>query len=167
MAARARLSGGLIRSTMMASLVIAAGETKQWWGFITHLAPDSMVAPFVEGDILQIIFMAVVFGVALNAVVHIGGPVLDMINRLTPIPTPRAIRTAPQNSCSTSGLRSAAASTNHLIASARPPEPAGAAQLVTRSVYSCTASTHTWSQSMSRFWSRTAWATSSRPVEVR
>ena len=44
-----------------------------------------MVSPFVEGDILQIIFMAVLFGVALNAVGHIGGPVLDMINRLTQI----------------------------------------------------------------------------------
>ena len=47
------------------------------------LVPDSMVGPFVEGDILQIIFMAVLFGVALNAVGHIGGPVLDVVNRLT------------------------------------------------------------------------------------
>ena len=44
-----------------------------------------MVGPFVEGDILQIIFLAVLFGVALNAVGHIGGPVLDLINRVTQI----------------------------------------------------------------------------------
>ena len=44
-----------------------------------------MVSPFVEGDILQIIFLAVIFGVALNAVGHIGGPILDLINRLTQV----------------------------------------------------------------------------------
>ena len=37
-----------------------------------------MVAPFVEGDILQIIFMAVIFGVALNAMGKVGAPVLDV-----------------------------------------------------------------------------------------
>ena len=47
--------------------------------------PDSVVAPFAEGDVLQIIFLAVLFGVALNAVGHIGGPVLDLINRGTKI----------------------------------------------------------------------------------
>ena len=76
---------GKIETSESAEKLITAGETKQWWEFITHLVPDSMVGPFVEGDILQIIFMAVLFGVALNAVGHIGGPVLDMINRLTQI----------------------------------------------------------------------------------
>ena len=76
---------GTIEASESAEKLITAGEEKQWWEFITHLVPDSMVGPFVEGDILQIIFMAVLFGVALNAVGHIGGPVLDMINRLTQI----------------------------------------------------------------------------------
>ena len=76
---------GAIETSESASKLIEAGETKQWWEFITHLVPESMVSPFVEGDILQIIFLAVIFGVALNAVGHIGGPVLDMINRLTQI----------------------------------------------------------------------------------
>ena len=49
------------------------------------LVPTAWSGPFVEGDILQIIFMAVLFGVALNAVGHIGGPVLDLINRVTQI----------------------------------------------------------------------------------
>ena len=71
---------GTIETSESANKLISVGETKQWWEFIT-LVPDSMVGPFVEG-ILQIIFMAVLV-VALNAVGHIGGPVLDMINRLT------------------------------------------------------------------------------------
>ena len=44
-----------------------------------------MVGPFVEGDILQIIFLAVIFGVALNAVGQLGAPVLDFVNRFTKI----------------------------------------------------------------------------------
>ncbi|MBD0322697.1 MAG: C4-dicarboxylate transporter DctA [Aldersonia sp.] len=75
-----------IETSESAQKLITTGETKQWWEFLTHLVPESVVAPFVEGDILQIIFMAVIFGVALNAVGHaIGGPVLDLINRLTQI----------------------------------------------------------------------------------
>src|SRR6185295_6967136 len=76
---------GKIEASESAQKLITSGETKHWWEFITHLVPDSMVGPFVEGDILQIIFMAVLFGIALNAVGHIGGPVLDLINRLTQI----------------------------------------------------------------------------------
>ena len=53
--------------------------------FITHLVPDSVFGPFVEGDILQIIFLAVLFGIALNAVGQLGAPVLDAVNRLTKV----------------------------------------------------------------------------------
>ena len=34
----------------------------EWWEFLTHIVPESFFAPFVEGDILQIIFLAVLFG---------------------------------------------------------------------------------------------------------
>ena len=65
--------------------LIEKGQDQQWWEFITHIVPTSMVEPFVEGDILQIIFLAVIFGVALNAVGQIGGPVLDLLQRLTKV----------------------------------------------------------------------------------
>ena len=42
-----------------AAKLIDAGEHQEWWQFLTHIIPDSVVGPFVEGDILQIIFMAV------------------------------------------------------------------------------------------------------------
>ena len=74
-----------IEASDSAQKLITAGEQKQWWEFNTHLVPDSVFGPFVEGDILQIIFLAVIFGVALNAVGQIGGPVLDAVNRLTKI----------------------------------------------------------------------------------
>lgn len=71
--------------TGKASDLIAAGEDQKWWEFLTHVVPGSMVEPFVEGDILQIIFMAVIFGIALNAVGTIGAPVLDAVQRLTAV----------------------------------------------------------------------------------
>ena len=47
--------------------LIEKGENQHWWQFLTHIIPESMAGAFVEGDILQIIFMAVIVGVALNA----------------------------------------------------------------------------------------------------
>ena len=44
-----------------------------------------MAGPFVEGNILQIIFMAVLFGIALNADGTYGAPVLDGVQRLIAI----------------------------------------------------------------------------------
>ncbi|MDV3123493.1 C4-dicarboxylate transporter DctA [Mycobacterium sp. 21AC1] len=76
---------GDIEASESAQKLISAGENQHWWEFITHIVPDSVFGPFVEGDILQIIFVAVIFGVALNAVGQIGGPVLDAVNRLTKI----------------------------------------------------------------------------------
>ena len=76
---------GKIEASESAQKLITSRRDQAVVGVHHPPGPDSMVGPFVEGDILQIIFMAVLFGVALNAVGHIGGPVLDMINRLTQI----------------------------------------------------------------------------------
>jgi aerobic C4-dicarboxylate transport protein len=65
--------------------LISQGEKQQWWEFLTHIVPSSVVEPFVEGDILQIIFLAVIFGVALNAVGRIGAPILDLVQRATKV----------------------------------------------------------------------------------
>jgi aerobic C4-dicarboxylate transport protein len=74
-----------IETTGSAAELIEKGENQQWWEFLTHIIPGSVAAPFVEGDILQIIFMAVIFGIALNAVGQVGAPVLDGIQRLTAV----------------------------------------------------------------------------------
>ena len=47
-----------------------------------HRARAASLEPFVEGNILQIIFMAVLFGIALNAAGKYGAPVLDGVQRL-------------------------------------------------------------------------------------
>src|SRR3954447_2673924 len=65
--------------------LVTAGEESHWYDFILHLFPESAVGPFVDGNILQIIFMAVLFGVALNAVGAVGAPVLSGVQRLTAV----------------------------------------------------------------------------------
>jgi aerobic C4-dicarboxylate transport protein len=78
-------NAGAIKASASAGKLIDSGQHEQWWQFITDIIPTSIAGPFVEGNILQIIFMAVVFGVALNAVGQIGAPVLDVIQRLTKV----------------------------------------------------------------------------------
>jgi aerobic C4-dicarboxylate transport protein len=65
--------------------LVEAGEDQHWWDFLLRVLPESAVAPFVEGEILQVIFLAVVFGVALNAVGAVGAPVLSGVQRLTAV----------------------------------------------------------------------------------
>ena len=75
-----------IETSDTVNALIEKGEDQQWWEFLTHIVPSSMVEPFVEGDILQIIFLAVIFGVALNAVgSKIGAPILDLVQRGTKV----------------------------------------------------------------------------------
>lgn len=74
---------GSIKTSDSAAKLIDAGQHQEWWEFITHIIPTSIVQPFVAGDILQIIFIAVVFGIALNAMGTVGAPVLDGVQRLT------------------------------------------------------------------------------------
>ncbi|GGZ32613.1 C4-dicarboxylate transporter DctA [Streptomyces poonensis] len=64
---------------------IEKGEHQEWWEFLTHLVPDSFFGAFVEGDILQVIFLAVIFGVALKAVGKAGEPIIAGVNRLTEV----------------------------------------------------------------------------------
>ncbi|MGP4033368.1 C4-dicarboxylate transporter DctA [Pseudarthrobacter sp. 1C304] len=72
-----------IETSESAAKLIDAGQHQEWWQFLTHIIPESMAAPFVEGNILQIIFIAVVFGIALNAMGKVGAPVLEGVQRLT------------------------------------------------------------------------------------
>ncbi|MGV9711908.1 C4-dicarboxylate transporter DctA [Gordonia sp. NPDC003424] len=74
-----------IEPSESAEKLITTGETKQWWEFITHIVPESVLGPFVEGDILQIIFLAIIFGVALNAVGQIADPVRRAVEILTAV----------------------------------------------------------------------------------
>jgi aerobic C4-dicarboxylate transport protein len=51
-------------------------------GFLSDIIPTTLVSALTEGSILQTLFVAILFGIALSLVGEEGAPVLDMINRL-------------------------------------------------------------------------------------
>lgn len=76
---------GALHTSGDASQYVQQGEEQHWWEFLTNLVPDSFFGAFVEGDILQVIFLAVVFGIALKMVGPVGEPIIASVNRLTEV----------------------------------------------------------------------------------
>ncbi|MFI8895511.1 C4-dicarboxylate transporter DctA [Streptomyces paradoxus] len=76
---------GELNTSGDAGQYIDKGEHQHWWEFLTHLVPESFFGAFVEGDILQVIFLAVLFGVALKMVGKSGEPIIASVNRLTEV----------------------------------------------------------------------------------
>ncbi|WP_242097100.1 dicarboxylate/amino acid:cation symporter [Sphingomonas sp. CROZ-RG-20F-R02-07] len=66
----------------VAGYAAAAHETSLT-GFAMAIIPDTMVSALTEGSILQTLFVAILFGVALSLVGEPARPVLDLIERLT------------------------------------------------------------------------------------
>ena len=52
-------------------------------GFLMNIIPDTIVGAFAKGDILQVLFFSVVFGIALGAAGERGRPVTDFLQALT------------------------------------------------------------------------------------
>src|SRR5207253_2874089 len=51
--------------------------------FILHVIPGSLVGAFAEGEILQVLLIAVLFGFALHRLGARGAPLLDLVERLS------------------------------------------------------------------------------------
>ncbi|MEU6357591.1 C4-dicarboxylate transporter DctA [Streptomyces sp. NPDC047072] len=68
-----------------ASQYVEQGEHQHWWEFLTNIVPNSFFGPFVEGNILQVIFLAVVFGIAVKMVGKTGEPIIAAVGRLTEV----------------------------------------------------------------------------------
>ena len=54
-----------------------AGKAMSFVDFLTHIVPSSVVDAFAKGDMLQIVFFAVLFGVALASIGEAGRPLID------------------------------------------------------------------------------------------
>ena len=52
-------------------------------GFLLNIIPTTAVSAFVEGDILQVLFFSIVFGIALMLVGDKGRPTLELLNSLS------------------------------------------------------------------------------------
>jgi aerobic C4-dicarboxylate transport protein len=52
-------------------------------GFLMNIIPTTIVGAFAEGDILQVLFFSVLFGISLGMVGERGKPVTDFLNAVT------------------------------------------------------------------------------------
>ncbi|MGW9210388.1 C4-dicarboxylate transporter DctA [Embleya sp. NPDC055664] len=59
---------GSMKVSATAQGYIDKGQAQSWWHFLTDLVPSSVVGAFAEGDVLQVLFFAVLFGVAIKLV---------------------------------------------------------------------------------------------------
>lgn len=56
-----------------------------WIDFVTHIVPSNMVDAFATGDILQVLFFSILFGVGLAALQEKGRPVIEFFDKLSHI----------------------------------------------------------------------------------
>ena len=73
----------------LAATSLAAGDASSFTGqgksltfteFLTHIVPSSAIEAFAQGDILQIVFFSVLFGVALTALGESGRPLAAVLD---------------------------------------------------------------------------------------
>jgi aerobic C4-dicarboxylate transport protein len=61
------------------------GKAMSFLEFFTHIVPSSAVDAFAKGDVLQVVFFAVLFGVALASIGPSGAPLTDVLERLSQV----------------------------------------------------------------------------------
>ncbi|WP_210494205.1 C4-dicarboxylate transporter DctA [Patulibacter sp. SYSU D01012] len=64
---------------------IGEGESQRWYEVITHMIPDSVVGALADGEILQVLFFAVLFGIALNLLGPTGKPIAAGVDKLAQV----------------------------------------------------------------------------------
>jgi aerobic C4-dicarboxylate transport protein len=64
------------------SAFAAQGKELRFVDFLTHIVPTSVVGAFAQGEILQVVFFSILFGIALASLGPAGRPVVRMLDRL-------------------------------------------------------------------------------------
>jgi aerobic C4-dicarboxylate transport protein len=64
------------------SAFAAQAKELRFVDFLTHIVPSSVVGAFAQGEILQVVFFSILFGVALASLGPAGRPVARMLDRL-------------------------------------------------------------------------------------
>src|SRR5258706_3266841 len=75
----AALDASLVRTYTTAAQNLTIAE------YLLHIIPNTLFSAFVQGDVLQVLFVSVLFAFALALVGEPGRPVLDIIGRLSQI----------------------------------------------------------------------------------
>ena len=60
-----------------------AGKGLTFVDFVTHIVPSSVVGAFASGEVIQVVFFAVLFGVALAFLGDEGRPLTDILDRIS------------------------------------------------------------------------------------
>jgi aerobic C4-dicarboxylate transport protein len=60
----------------------AQGEELRFVDFVTHIVPSSVVGAFAQGEIVQVVFFSILFGVALASLGEVGRPVTRLLDAL-------------------------------------------------------------------------------------
>lgn len=61
------------------------GEQMELVDFLIHIVPSNVVDAFAKGDILQVVFFAILFGFALASLGKLSHPVIDLFDRLSQV----------------------------------------------------------------------------------
>src|ERR1700709_608936 len=78
----AGLAAGTMAKTDISSYV-KQGKAMNFADFVTHIVPSSLFDAFAKGDMLQVVFVAVLFGVALSFLGEDGLPVTHLLETLS------------------------------------------------------------------------------------
>jgi aerobic C4-dicarboxylate transport protein len=76
-------NAGKIAVTGNAKNFIQQGETSSWWHYLTDMVPSSVVGAFAEGNVLQVLFFGVLFGIAVKLLGPAGRPIMAGVSVLS------------------------------------------------------------------------------------
>ena len=60
---------------------VEQGQASNWYDFIFHIFPDSMVGAFADGDVLQVLFISILVAIALQLMGPAGRPITRGIEK--------------------------------------------------------------------------------------
>ncbi|RLQ93816.1 dicarboxylate/amino acid:cation symporter [Falsibacillus albus] len=61
------------------------GAQMGFFDFLTNIVPSNVMGAFANGDTIQVVFFAVLFGFALTLIGKVGEPVIDLFDRLAQV----------------------------------------------------------------------------------
>ena len=64
---------------------VQQGEALRFVDFLTHVVPTSVVGAFAEGDVLQVVFFSVLFGIALTTAGPVAQPLVAALERISTV----------------------------------------------------------------------------------
>ncbi|HEY4305912.1 MAG TPA: dicarboxylate/amino acid:cation symporter [Gemmatimonadaceae bacterium] len=67
------------------SAYVTQGKAMGTFDFVMHVIPTSFTGPFVTGDVIQVVFLAVLFGVGLAMLAETGTPLLHFLELVSKV----------------------------------------------------------------------------------